>query len=271
MSSVPSANGSRYDCVVVGGGHNGLVCAAYLARGGRSVLVLEAADEVGGAAVTREFAPGFRVSACAHLLHSMSGAMIEDLRLGDHGLTFVDREMHTVALSADGGSLVLGATADATASADYLALLNRLATALHPMLDRVPPRLGTNTWGDRRALLQLAWQIRRLGQHDMRELLRIGGMNVYDLLRDNFDSPLLQGALGFDAVLGTNFGPRSPGSVFTLLYRLAGAVAAQRKEGGGSRLARPLAQPRGGLGAVSRALASSAVAAGAENQDGDCC
>lgn len=268
MSSGPSGNGSRYDCVVVGGGHNGLVCAAYLARGGRSVLVLEAADDVGGAAVTREFAPGFRVSACAHLLHSMSGAMIEDLRLGDHGLTFVDREMHTVALSADSGPLVLAATATAAASADYLALLNRLATALHPMLDRVPPRLGTNTWGDRRALLQLAWQIRRLGRHDMRELLRIGGMNVYDLLRDNFDSPLLQGALGCDAVLGTNFGPRSPGSVFTLLYRLAGAVAAQGKEGGGSRLIRPLAQPRGGLGAVSRALASSAVAAGAEIRTG---
>src|SRR5882724_707178 len=97
----PSGNGSRYDCVVIGGGHNGLVCAAYLARGGRSVLVLEAADELGGAAVTREFAPGFRVSACAHLLHSMSGAMIADLRLDDHGLTFVDHELQTVALSAD--------------------------------------------------------------------------------------------------------------------------------------------------------------------------
>src|SRR5260370_14371376 len=90
MSSAPSSKGSRYDCVIIGGAHNGLVCAAYLARGGRSVMVLEAADEVGGAAVTREFAPGFRVSACAHLLHSMSGAMIEDLRLEEHGLTFVD-------------------------------------------------------------------------------------------------------------------------------------------------------------------------------------
>src|SRR5260370_32415856 len=117
MSSAPSSKGSRYDCVVIGGGHNGLVCAAYLARGGRSVLVLEAADEVGGAAVTREFSPGFRVSACAHLLHSMSGAMIGDLRLDDHGLTFVDREMQTVALSADGEPLVLGSMAGAAASA----------------------------------------------------------------------------------------------------------------------------------------------------------
>jgi phytoene dehydrogenase-like protein len=287
-----SAKGSRYDCVVIGGGHNGLVCAAYLARGGRSVLVLEAADEVGGAAVTREFSPGFRVSACAHLLHSMSGAMIRDLRLDDHGLTFVDGEMQTVALSADGEPLVLGSMAggadmasvagmgrradttravgegDAAAYPDYYALLNRLAKALRPMLDRVPPRLGTNAWGDRSALLQLAWQIRRLGRHDMRELLRIGGMNVYDLLQDNFESPLLRGALGFDAVLGTNFGPRSPGSVFTLLYRLAGSVAAPGNEGGRGASVRALAQPRGGLGALSRALAAAATAAGAEIRTG---
>src|SRR6201994_746638 len=109
--TVATAGGARYDCIVVGGGHNGLVCAAYLARGGRSVLVLEAADEVGGAAVTREFAPGFRVSACAHLLHSMSAELIRDLRLDDHGLTFAARQMPTFALSADGGSVALGATA----------------------------------------------------------------------------------------------------------------------------------------------------------------
>jgi phytoene dehydrogenase-like protein len=272
---VTPVGGSRYDCVVVGGGHNGLVCAAYLARGGRSVLVLEAADEVGGAAVTREFAPGFRVSACAHLLHSMSDAMISDLQLERHGLTFAAREMQTFALSADGGSVALGATAltasatplasgatvdDAAAYPDYVALLNRLAQALGPVLNSVPPRLGTDAWADKRALLQLGWQIRRLGRHDMRELLRIGGMNVFDLLKDNFESPLLQGALGFDAVLGTNFGPRSPGSVFTLLYRLAGAAAAHGKDGGGASLA----QPKGGLGALSYALAGAAVAAGAE-------
>lgn len=269
---------ARYDCIVVGGGHNGLVCAAYLARGGRSVLVLEAADEVGGAAVTREFAPGFRVSACAHLLHSMSGAMIRDLRLEEHGLTFAARQMPTVALSADGGSVGLeepvafrgsfstGETAvtalewgamedDASAHHKYVALLNRLARALRPMLDSVPPRLGTDAWADKRALLQLGWHVRRLGREDMRELLRIGGMNVYDLLKEYFQSPLLQGALGFDAVLGSNFGPRSPGSVFTLLYRLAAAY-----ESGGA----PLSQPMGGLGSLSRALAAAAVAAGAE-------
>jgi len=267
---VAAAGGARYDCIVVGGGHNGLVCAAYLARGGRSVLVLEAADEVGGAAVTREFAPGFRVSACAHLLHSMSAAMIRDLRLEDHGLKFSARQMPTFALSADGGSVALGATAvttstnplesgaavaDAAAYPGYVALLNRLAQTLRPMLESVPPRLGTGAWADKRALLQLGWQIRRLGRQDMRQLLRIAGMNVYDLLKEHFKSPLLQGALGFDAVLGSNFGPRSPGSVFTLLYRLAAAHDAN----GAS-----LTQPQGGLGALSRALSAAAVASGAE-------
>ena len=231
------------------------------------MLVLEAADEVGGAAVTREFAPGFRVSACAHLLHSMSGAMIRDLQLESHGLEFAARQMPTVALSTDGAPIALGATAinsgtstrdavaDAAAYPRYVDLLNRLSQSLRPMLDSVPPRLGTDSWGDTRALLQLGWQIRRLGRQDMRELLRIGGMNVYDLLKEHFDSPLLQGALGFDAVLGSNFGPRSPGSVFTLLYRLAAGC-----ETGGA----PLSQPVGGLGSLSRALAAAALAAGAE-------
>jgi phytoene dehydrogenase-like protein len=120
------------------------------------------------------------------------------------------------------------------------------------MLESVPPRLGTDAWADKRSLLQLGWQIRRLGRQDMRELLRIGGMNVYDLLKEHFDSSLLQGAIGFDAVLGSNFGPRSPGSVFTLLYRLAGVQDAT------------LSQPQGGLGALSRSLAAAATAAGAE-------
>src|SRR5262249_52401427 len=141
----------------------------------------------------------------------------------------------------------------------YVALLNRLAKAVHPVLESVPPRLGTDSWADRRVWLQLGWRLRRLGRQDLRELLRIGGMNVYDLLQEYFQSPLLQGALGFDAVLGTNFGPRSPGSVFTLLHRLA---AAQAVAGEGAGV--PLAQPQGGLGSLSAALAAAAVHAGAQ-------
>ncbi len=257
-----AAGSVRYDSIIVGGGHNGLVCAAYLARSGRRVLVLEAAPQVGGAAVTREFAAGFRVSACAHLLHLMPPRVARELALERHGLTLASADMPSTALAADGAHLLLGAeganalsaycAADAGAYADWQALLARLAAALHPVLDAAPPRLGTEAWRDRAALLSLGWRLRRLGRGDLRELLRIGGMCVHDLLEERFRLPRLKGALALDAVLGTNYGPRSPGTVLSLLYR-----AAAQGEG-------RFVQPHGGLGALSEALARAARSAGAE-------
>jgi phytoene dehydrogenase-like protein len=254
---------SRYDCIVIGAGHNGLTCAAYLARAGRRVLVVEAAERPGGAAATREFAPGYRVSSCAHLLHLMPGWLLEELGLTRHGLRMAVERMPTIALSATGALRIpldpdstaqnLG-DADAQALRAYEARMRRLARALRPLLEAVPPRLGSRAWRDRLTLLGLGVKLRLLGRADMRELLRIAGMCVQDLLDEHFESPLLKGALAFDAVLGTNLGPRSPGSVFTLLYRLAAT--------GGS--ASSLAQPVGGLGALTEALARAAQSAGAE-------
>src|SRR3984885_7622320 len=252
---------SQYDCVVIGAGHNGLICAALLAQAGRSVLVLEA-TQVGGAAITREFAPGYRVSAGAHLLHLMPADLLRTLKLESHGLQWAGQQLPTTALIAGAAGLTLShdaaaqglSAADAAAFSAYRERMRRFAAAIAPIFSRIPPRLGTNAWSDRLSLLRIAWQIRKLGRSDTRELLRIGGMNVYDLLEENFDSAALKGALGFDAVLGANFGPRSPGTVLTLLYRLAAESAAGNTG---------LSQPKGGMGALCDALAKAAAAAGA--------
>ncbi len=198
----------------------------------------------------------------------MPSALIRDLGLEAHGLQLAARNLPTVALAADGRHLSFGpgnlaelaahSGTDAAALTDWQALLGRrFARALHPVLTETPPRLGSDAWRDRAALLGLGWRIRRLGRHDMRELLRIGGMCVHDLLEDRFRLPLLKGALALDAVLGTNYGPRSPGTVLTLLYRAAASGGADC-----------LALPRGGLGAVSAALARAAAGAGAEIRTG---
>ena len=260
VSTVPLP--SQYDCVIIGAGHNGLICAALLARAGRSVLILEAGAQVGGAAITREFAPGFKVSAGAHLLHLMPADLLRSLKLESHGLKWAGQRLPTTALRAGAPPLSIshGAAAEGLSVADsaaygaYLERMQRFAAAIAPVFSHMPPRLGSTAWSDRLSLLRMAWQIRKLGRSDMRELLRIGGMNVHDLLEENFESEMLKGALGFDAVLGANFGPRSPGTVLTLLYRLAAESAAGNTG---------LSQPQGGMGALCDALAKAAGAAGA--------
>lgn len=232
--------------VIVGGGHNGLVCAAYLARAGRKVLVLEAADRVGGAAVTREFAPGFHVSAPAHLLYGFDATIERELRLAKHGLEYARRGLRTVApgdagaLILDGADVVAGevSAADRAALIEYVQRQRRFAAVLARQNGRVP-----TPWN----LARFALDIRCLGRAGMRELLRVGTMNLHDLLEDRFGSAALKGALALDGVLGAKLGPRSGQTFFTSLQR-AGAHSL----------------PRGGMGAVTGALAIAARAAGAE-------
>ncbi|MCG8420387.1 MAG: NAD(P)/FAD-dependent oxidoreductase, partial [Proteobacteria bacterium] len=242
--------GERYDAIVVGAGHNGLVCAALLGKAGRKVLVLEANGQVGGAAVTREFADGYSASACAHLLYQLQPQVVRDL-----GLEFETAadDLGTVALSADGnhvrinGSDVSGVSDDD--AAQYRAFrkrFNRYADLLKTYLNRTPPRLGKDaSRADMMNLAQLGFDLRRLGRTEMQAFLRVIGMNIRDEVVERFDSALLRGAISLDAVTGTHLGPRSPNTIMTYLYRLAGTHAS-------------ISQPAGGMSAVTDALAQVA-------------
>ena len=210
-----------YDIIVVGAGHNGLVCSALLAKAGKKVLVLEANDQVGGAAVTREFADGYSVSACAHLLYQLQPGVCKDLGLKPKLAT---SNMQTIALSEDGrhvrysGASVAGVSDSDTRS--YQAFHKRMARyadLLNTYLNKAPPRLGTTDFRDLSTLARLGFDIRRLGKEEMREFLRLIGMNIHDELDERFESPLLKGALSLDAVLGTHLGPRSPNTIMTYL------------------------------------------------------
>lgn len=250
--------------IVIGAGHNGLVCASDLARAGRKVLVLEAAAQPGGAAVTREFAPGFRVSSVAHLLHLLDPAIERELALVRHGLEYAKTGLRTIALSPQQPPLVLGdgevlggpiSEADRAALSAYAARMRRFANVIARQHGRVPPRLRFDSWRDALPAAAIALDIRMLGRRNMQEFLRVATMNIFDVLEECFDSPQLKAALAIDGVLGTRLGPRSGNSVYAALYRRSGS--ANGRTGA-------LALPRGGMGAVTGALANAARAAGVE-------
>jgi len=250
----------RHDAIIIGAGHNGLVCASLLARAGRKVLVLEANDRVGGAAVTRPFADGYSVSACAHLLYQLQPQVQKDLRLK---VDLASDRMGTIALSKDGkhvrynGNEVFGTSdEDAVEFKDFHRRMTRFADLLQTYLNRTPPRLAADaSKSDLLTLAQFGFDVRRLGKVEMREFLRLIGINIYDELVERFDSSLLKGALSLDAVLGTHLGPRSPNTILTYLYRLAGSHGT-------------LSVPKGGMSAVAEALAHSARDNGATIRTG---
>src|SRR4051812_23228925 len=224
---------TSFDAIVIGGGHNGLVAAATLAKAGRNVLVLEAGAEIGGAARTEEFAPGFRVSSVAHLLNRLHPEVIKTLELEKHGLKIARADfMPSVALSRDGPPLVLhgaygevltgASSSEQSAWKELRAQLLRYAGILKPFLSRRPPDLAGMSLLETAALGQAALALKKLGKEDMRDFLRVLLMNVADLLNEQLTDIRLKGLLAFDATLGSHLGPRSPTSLLGLYYRLAG-------------------------------------------------
>lgn len=223
----------RFDAIVIGAGHNGLVCATYLARAGLDVLCVDAQDRAGGMAAPRELMDGYRSPGLAHLAHPVDAGIRKELELDRHGYA-PGTPVRTIALNPDGrhvaidGGSVSGdglAAGEAERWSAFHAQSLEFAKALRPLFGNVPPRLKDMPFADKAALAKLGWKLRfGLGREAMYEFLRIAGSNIYDVLNDELHDELLKGAVSFDAVLGNGMGPRTPGSVLTWLQRLYGEL-----------------------------------------------
>jgi phytoene dehydrogenase-like protein len=253
----------HYDVVLIGAGHNGLVCASYLAKGGKKVLVVEAADSPGGCATTREFAPGYSVSACAQWVQQLHPAVIKALALERHGLQWAARDLASVLLDEDGQHLrLLGDRVDGARLAEgdreaflaFHARTSKFARLLLKLFETRAPKLVESNLADRLTLLKLAVGLKLMGKDDMGDFMRIVLTNMYDLMEEHFDSSQLQALLSVDSVLGSHMGPRTPNTVFGYLYRRAGEIMGHTGVG----------QVKGGMGALAAAMAASARAAGVE-------
>jgi phytoene dehydrogenase-like protein len=260
-------NGNRRDVVIVGGGHNGLVTAFYLAKAGFKPLVLERSAQVGGAAVTDEFHPGFRCSILAHTAGPVRPDIVRDLRLERHGLKLIAPEVAVTALSPDGRALTLYQDAnkspqeiaafsqkDAAKYPEFQQSLTKIGQVIAEALATTPPDIDHPSSGDLWSMLKTGRAIRNLGKKDMFRLLRWGPMAVADLAAEYFDTELLRAVVAARGIFGTFLGPWSAGSALVLLIRAAGDP---HPAGSACFVA-------GGAGAITQAMASAAKAAGAE-------
>jgi phytoene dehydrogenase-like protein len=253
----------RTDAIIIGSGHNGLVCAAYLARAGMKVLCLESAESAGGMSAPRTIGDDYHFPGLANVAYPVAPAIRRDLRLERFGYE-PGESIDTVALDAEDKHLTIGTDgvsgdslpeSDAEAYPKFREQYLAFAKALRPLFVNKPPRLKDMAFADTTTLAKLGWNIRfGLGREAMYEFLRVAAINIYDILNEAFEDERLKGAIAADAVMGSAMGPRTPGTVLTWLQRLQGELNGplSLQSGGRSHLVHALTQSAEDAGATIR-------------------
>src|SRR6202050_2386800 len=267
---------SEFDAIVVGGGHNGLVAAAYLARSGARTVVLERRSNTGGAATTEApwaESPEMKVTRLSYVMSLMPPTIINDLDLERHGYKVFPMGPYYQAFP-DGGSIKIFADdakrnyeeiakwsrKDAEAMPKWDAWLSGLAEVLGPLLLTVPPNIGSRKPKDLKETLRLAWRHRNLDVRTIADVTRLMTMSIADLLDDWFESPQVKGALAVNGVIGTWAGPYEPGTAYVMAHHSIGDVGDGHLGNWGFQ--------EGGMGAVSTAIERAARSHGAEIRTG---
>src|SRR5258706_12540906 len=252
------------DIVIIGAGHNGLTCAAYLARAGLRVKVVERRKVVGGAAVTEEFYPGFRNSVAAYTVSLLNPKIISDLKLSDHGLRIVERRAQNFLPSPDGSYLLTGegrtrqsvarlSDRDAERIDAFARELEAIADVLRQFVLRAPPNIveGFGAGAIREAFNAFgsANILRRLSLEQQRSLLGLFTRSAGEMLDDRFESDLVKALYGFDAIVGNYASPYAAGSAYVMLHHAFGEVNGKKGVWG---------HAIGGMGAITQAMANAA-------------